>query len=199
MTAVLVSLAEMQRFLGDVPSSDDTLIQELLDETENLFLGECNRRDRPFIATADTVARTEVHDGTGTRILTLHYPIAASGLSTDITLGLDTSDPDDTLEYDDVETLVWVAGSRTIERTDGGIWGYRGVPRYVHVTYKAAADVPESAALGIKRVVAALYRQRGSEDASRESLSGYSRDVANAMDDPMWKRAIANAWEPRFV
>lgn len=199
MTAVLVNLAEMQRFLGDVPSSDDTVIQELLDHVEDLFLGECNRRHRPFIASADTTARTEVHDGTGTRILTLHYPIAASGLSTDITLGHDTSDPDDTLEYDDVETLVWVAGSRTIERTDGGIFGYRGVPRYVHVTYKAAADVPESAALGIKRVVAGLYRQRRHEDASRESLSGHSIDFANLMEDPMWRRAIANAWEPSFV
>lgn len=195
MTAVLVSLAEMQRFIGPEADSDGDVIQEILDHVEDLFLGECNRRDRPFIATADSTARTEVHDGTGTSLLTLNYPI--SELATDIKLGLDVADPDDTLTYNDVETLVYVAGKRSIERTDGGIFGYRDTPRYVHVTYKAAADVPESAQIGIKRVVAALYRQRGSEDASRESLSGYTRDMANPMEDPMWLAGIRNGREPR--
>lgn len=198
MTAVLVSLPEMQRFLfGDnpAPAGTDPLIQELLDEVEDLFLGETNRRHRPFIASADTSARTEVHDGTGCGVLTLHYPI--SDLSTDITLGLDSNDPDETLTHNDVDEVVWVAGKRTIERTDGGSFGYYGRPRYVRVTYKAAADVPESASVGIKRVVATLYRQRGTEDSSRYSLSGFSQDQSDPMKDPMWLRAIANGLEPR--
>lgn len=203
MTAVLVDYAEMERFLfqGDsAPTGHADVIQEILDHTEGMFLDAINRRDRPFLATADSTARTEVLDGTGSRILTLDYPISA--LATDIVLGLDSSDPDETLEYDDVEQVVFVAGKRTIERTDGGVWGYCGRPRYVHVTYKAAVDMPESGKLAIKRAVALVYRQLGAEDASRDSLSGYSRDMARfgrdfMGDDPIWMMAVRGNTAPR--
>lgn len=203
MTAVLVPPAEMERYLFGADSAPDghaDLIQEILNHTEDLFLAQCNRRDRPFIASADSVARTEVLDGTGSRVLTLAYPISA--LATDITLGLDSSDPDETLDYDDVEQVVWVAGKRTIERTDGGIWGALDRPRYVRVTYKAAADMPENAKLALKRATALVYRQIGSEDASRESLAGYSRDMARfgrdfMGDDPIWTMAVRANTDPR--
>lgn len=201
MTAVLVSLAEMQRFLGDPPSEDSDAIQEILNHVEDLFLKACGRHDRPFLATADTTARTEVKDGTGTRYLFLDYPI--SDLSTDITLGIDTSDLIETLEYDDVDSVVWVAGKRMIERTDGSVWGCYSTPRYVRVTYKAAADMPETPKLALKRATALIYRQRGTEDASRYSLSGYSQDQAKfgrefVDDDPIWLMAVNATREPRL-
>ena len=192
MPAVLLSLADVKSFIGNVPASDDAVLQSILDSVEDLFLAECNRRERPFLATADTSNRTEVHDGTGTRFLTLHYPI--STVQANITLGRSTSDPDETLDYTDVDVLVYVAGKRTIERTDGGIWGAADTPRYVHVTYRAQADKPEGPKLAFKRVCASVYRQRGSEDVSSESLGGfYSRDLADvANSDPVWRAAVAS-------
>lgn len=203
MTAVLVSLPDQLDFLGgDVPATEEPIVQAIIDHVEDLFLKQTNRHERPFLATTDTTARVEVKDGTGSDVLLLDYNISA--LATDITLGRDTADLDETLTYNDVDEVVWVAGKRMIQRTDGGVWGAAGSPRYVRVTYKAAADLPEMPQLAIKRIVAQIYRQRGSEDASTESVGGfYSRSMAKfgrefVDDDPIWLFAVRSEWEPRI-
>lgn len=189
-TAASVTLAELKTFLGISSSADDTLLQAILDGAEQQFLADCNRRERPFAASATD--RTEVHDGTGSHVLTLDYPISDVDA---IKLGLDVTNPDETLDDTDVEVVVWVAGKRTIERTDGGVWGAAGHPRYVHVTYDAQEDKPDEAKTAIKRLAASLWRQLGSEGAAIEGLDGYSRTLAK--DDPFYAMAVASQWEPR--
>lgn len=191
MTAVVASLTEVKRFLGISASTHDTLLQELLDHAEDELLAKCNRRERPFSASQNGI--TEVHDGTGSSVLTLKYPISA--LSGTVKLGRDTTDLDDELTSSDVDEVVFVAGKRTVERTDGGIFGEAGSPRYVRVTYDAQEDKPEIAKLAVKRMVAFLFRQLGSEGATRESFDGHSIDFAET--DPIWKSAVNSLGEPR--
>jgi hypothetical protein len=190
-TAVSVSPTELKRFLGVSSSTDDTLLQEILDSVEGLFLEETNRIGRPFLAAA-TENRAEVRDGTGSHVLTLDYPI---GDVDSIKLGYDSANPDETLDPDDVDEVVWVAGKRTIERVDGGTWGAYGAPRYVHVQYDTGTDVPDAVKLAIKRMAAVVYRQLGSEGSTRESVQGFSRELAET--DPFWVRCINNHREPR--
>jgi len=46
--------------------------------------------------------------------------------------------------------------------------------------------------LAIKRVVAQIYRQRGSEDATREQIGPYVRNLSDLVTtDPLWRRAVA--------
>lgn len=191
MTAVAVSLTEAKRFLGISASTHDTLLQELLDHSEELLLAECNRRERPFAASQNAI--TEVHDGTGSSLLTLKYPI--SSISGNVRLGRDTSDYDEELDSADVDEIVYAAGKRSVERTDGGIFGEAGSPRYVRVTYDAQEDKPEIAKLAIKRMVAFLFRQLGSEGATRETFDGHSIEFAET--DPLWKLAVKTLGESR--
>lgn len=183
---VVMDVAELKRFLraGD---DDNGLLSELLDGAEALFLEAVNREGAPF---GDALsARVEVHDGTGGNKLFLDYPVATV---TTIALGLDSATPDDTLDPAKVTVIVWGVGSRRLMRTDGGVFGVRGVPRYVHVTYDTQADRPPDAGLAIKRAVATVYRQIGSEDASSEKIGGFSHTLAQAMaDDEVWQSAVA--------
>jgi hypothetical protein len=90
--------------------------------------------------------------------------------------------------------VTFATGHRLISRTDGGIFGLAGKRRYVHVTYKSAADLPEPAQLAIKRAVAQVYRQRGSEDATFEAFGQgqYQRRLSALVDnDPLWMNAVA--------
>lgn len=195
--SVLVSLPELSSFLGGVDSSEDALLEALLDHVEGLFQERVGRRLRPYQAKQD--GRVEVRDGTGSCMLTLDYPIAA--LTAPIKIGRDTSNPTETLDPTDVDVLVFTAGRRAIHRTDGGVWGCANEPRTVHVTYDAAADVPSHAKLAVKRVCALIYRQRGSEDASEETIGGYTRRMAKfgrdfVDDDPIWKLAVDAEWDP---
>lgn len=197
MTAVLITLAEMQRFL-DVDDDGD-VIQEVLDHVEGLFLQQCGRRLRPFIATAD--GRTEVKSGTGSCELVLDYPIDDI-TSIKISADSDFSDPDESLDPDDADEVRWTVGERTIYRADGGTFGNAGERRVVQVVYDHAADKPDAAKLAVKRATAMIYRQRGTEDAARYSLSGYSQDQAKfgrdfVDDDPIWKMAVDALQEVR--
>lgn len=190
-TAILVTLAELKTFLGVTASTDDALLQSILDVVEQQFLAECNRRERPFVASAAN-NRAEVRDGNGSHVLTLDYAISDVD---SIKLGFDSSDPDEELDPDDVEEVVWVAGKRTITRTDGGSWGWVDAPRYIHVQYDTQADAPDVPKTALKRMCGLIYRQLGSEGSSRESLANYTRDLAR--DDSIWMAAVAAEWEPR--
>lgn len=192
MTAVLVSLSDAKAHCRVTATADDALFQTLIDPTESLFLSQAGRADRPF-ATAAT-GRVEVKDGTGTPMLMLDYPIASI---TSIKLGVDSTDPDETLDATDVDVVVFATGKRAIRRSDGGLFRTRGEARVIHVTYSHDADLPDSPKLAIKRAVAAVYRQIGSEDAKSETMpDGYSRQVAAVTeDDPLWGLAL-KAYEP---
>ena len=184
----LVSVAELKVFLkiAVADTDDDTLLGDLLDHTEGLFESETGRKDAPFVTSGSD--RSEVNDGTGTPELYLDYPISDV---TSISLGFDSGDFEDTLDPDDADIVVWGAGSRKIERVDGGVFGRLNKPRYVTVVYDFQADLPEEAQLAIKRVVGQIYRQRGSEDADREQIGSYIRKLSNLVDtDPLWRRAV---------
>ena len=183
----LVSLADLQTFLELSSGTDDDLLTDLLDHAEGLFESETGRKNVPFIAAAS--ARSEVKDGTGSAEVYLDYPINDI---TSISLGFDSSAFVETLTPSDPDKVVWGARSRRIMRVDGGIFGRTGQPRYLTIVYDFNADLPEEAQLAIKRVVAQTYRQRGSEDATREKIGPYSRDLSNLVEtDPLWRRAVA--------
>ncbi len=193
-TAVLVSLADMQSFLS-VGATDGALIQSLLDGVEEQFLADCNRRDRPFITNA-IASRVEIHAGTGTSLLALDYPVASIA---SITLGRNPSAPEVTLDPSDTTQVSFLVGKRNVMRVDGGVWGVLDAPAYVHVTYTTQVDTSSLAAVAVKRAVAAIYRQMGAEDTTRERLSSYERDLRQVYaDDAIWKYAVHAHWEPRI-
>jgi hypothetical protein len=183
--ADLLSVANAKTFLGLTVTTYDTLLTQLVDELEGLFESDCGRKDLPFAAAAE---QEEVRDGTGTCELFVDYPIEEL---TSIKLGLDPDDPDEELDVSDPTVLVYGAGKRRITRTDGGIFGYAQQPRYVHLVYDAQDDLPPSATLAIKRGIAMVFRQRGSEDALREALADYSHDLARIQTEDFWLRAVA--------
>lgn len=193
MAAALVTLAEQKTFLGIAVTTFDTVVQSILDHVEDLLVTQCGRRHRPF--SAAQTARAEVRDGTGTDRIVLDYVVAAL---TSVKIGRDSSAPNETLDITDVDVLAYAVGKRTLVRVDGGSFGGRGEPRVVHVTYNAAADLPDFCKLAVKRATALIYRQLGSEDAASESIAGYSRTMAKfgrdfVDDDPIWKMAVDSA------
>lgn len=191
MASVLVPVADVVAYLGDVDQDDTTLaavLAQLVDDVEAMFLADCGRSERPFVAAAS--ARTEVRDGTGSHVLYLDYPIAAL---TSVLLGLDPLDPDATLDVADATELSWQVGSERLVRTDGGCFGPYAKPNYVHVTYDAQADLPRDAALAITQGVAMLYRRFGSEGLSSESIGPHRADFAPLFrEEPAWKAAVAH-------
>jgi hypothetical protein len=211
MTAVLVTASDCKVFMRVTATADDSLIQSLADSVESLFLVQCGRTARPFATAATGVA--EVKNGTSHAMLMMDYPIASISA---ITIGVDASNPEETLTPTDVNSVVFTTGQRALWRTDGGVWRQRlalqsysltdsyGVaaaptlyPRVVHVTYSHDADAPDLAKLAVKRAVASVYRQIGSEDAKSETLpDGYSRTLADVSSDPIWKMAVESVTEP---
>lgn len=189
--SVLVSVTELKLYLGDAPaSSDDALLQALLDDVEALFASEAGRQVSEF-QDAGT-ARTEVHDGTGSADLYLDYPINAL---TSVVLGYDSASPDETLDIADKHVLVYAVEGRRLSRTDGGTFGRAGQPRYVTVVYDFAADLPADAKLAIKSVTSSVYRNRGSEGMKSETVGAfysYTREDIKAAttDDPFWCAAV---------
>jgi hypothetical protein len=183
----LVSLTDLKTFLGVTASTDDDLLTDLLEHLEALFESETGRKDAPFTAAAED--RIETLDGTGSAHVFLDYPISAL---VSAILGFDPSDPVETLDTTDLEIMTFTAGHRRLTRSDGGTWGIVGAPNYVQITYDTQADLPEEAQLAIKRAVGQVYRQRGSEDATSETIGAYRRDLSNLIaDDPLWTRAVA--------
>lgn len=202
MTAVLVTASAAKVHMRVTATTDDTLIQGLVDAAEELFCVQCGRKDRPF-ATAAT-GRSEVHAGTGTNLLTVDYPIASASGITSLKIGTDVSDPSETLTATDIDDVTLATGGRSIWRTDGGTFGDWMEPRVVHITYNHNADTTSPgaalAAVAIKRAVAAVYRQIGSEDAKSETLpNGYTRTLQDvAKGDPVWTVAVDAMWEPEL-
>lgn len=185
----LVNLADLQTFLDVSGGTDDALLTDLLEHAEAMFESQTGRTASPFIASGTDL--TEVRDGSGSRDLYLNYAI--TGVDT-VKLGFDVSDPIETLDPSDIDELTFAVGSRRLTRTDGGLFGTAGKQRYVHVQYDHQADLPEDAQIAVKRLVAQIYRQRGSEDATFETFGQgqYQRRMSNiAAEDPIWLRTVA--------
>ena len=184
--ADLLTLAELKDWMRVTTDTENVELQDGLDSLEETLEEECDRTRIPFQA-AQT-GRVEVRDGTGSRELYLDYPISTV---TTIELGRDSASRDDTLDPTDVNEVIWIAGERRIVRTDGGKWGKYRSPLYVNVTYNAEADLPRMAKLAIVRVMAALWRQRGSEGVKLKKLLDSSATMLKLMDDqPEWTRAV---------
>lgn len=196
--STLVAVEDVIDVLGGVASfdEDDTpVLDRVITQVESLFLSQANRRERPFQAAQS--ARVEVHDGTGTGLLVLDYPIAAL---TSVLLGPDATAPAETLTVADVNVLRFAPGKATLYRVDGGTFRQNGEPRVVHVTYNAAADLPADAALAIQNVAVSIWRRRGSEDVTSDRLGGFSADYLSiAQADPLWQLALKAHWTPAFA
>lgn len=184
--ATLVSLTEFDTWLGGAVASENTLRTDILTRVQRRFERECGRADVPFVDAAS--GRVEYRDGTGTCELYLDYGITTL---TSITLGFDHSEPDETLLVGD---LIYSTNARRIVRLDG-VFGCFGAPRYVKVTYDAAADLPADAADAIYQAAAAEYRRRGGEGVKSETMGPYSVSYFDAQTTTItdvWRTAIGN-------
>lgn len=187
----IVTVAELKEYLGDAPaSSDDALLEALLDNVEALYERAC-LRDVGFFRASDTDL-TEVLDGTGSRNLWLSYPIAAI---TSITLGYDSAAADETLTVASKAVVSYGVGSRLVTRTDGGWFGLVGQRRYVEVVYDHQGNLPADAKLPIMQVASSLYRNRGSEGMKSETVGSfysYTRDDAEsiAANNLLWQLSV---------
>lgn len=186
MARRLVEQTEVVEYLGIAEEKYSNALEQLRLSTIGLFERLCDRAHAPF---SDAIAaRTEVHDGTGSDSLWLDYPIATL---TSVKIGRNPATPDETVTVGDVDVLAVDVGARRVVRVDGGEFGELDAPRVVHVTYDTADDLPADAQLAVLRVIAQVYRQRGSEDASSETVSGYARTMANlAAQDALWLAAV---------
>lgn len=194
--SALLTAAEVATHLGitEPTPAQLTLLDGLISQAESAFLAECRRSEKPFQA-AET-GRVEHHQGVGRVKLWLDYPISDV---TSVTLGTDTSDLDETLDPDDIDELVWIAGKQWLIRSDGGVFGQEWQPYYVHVTYDAAADLPADAKGAIRNAVVQLFQRQGSEGLLSEQIGPYQAQFAEMMSgngsitsgDPLWRAAVA--------
>jgi hypothetical protein len=186
--APLVTLTEAKVYLGPTDAADDALLQTLIDAVIALLAEQCGRASAPWTTTGLT-ARTEILDGTGTPVLWLDYPATTV---TTIAIGFNPSTPDETLDASDATKVSWVAGSAQVVRVDGGVFACYGDRRRVRVTYDTQADAPVEAKLAVNRVVAALYQQRGAEDATTERTGTTEVQLAQIADsDAVWQQVVA--------
>jgi hypothetical protein len=186
--ADLVSYAELKAYLNLPDDSRETEITALLENIEGALEAQCDREGLPFQAAE--AGRVEWHDGTGTIRLFLFYPISDV---TEILVGRDAADPDDELDPDDVDEVVWDAGPDLfkITRTDGAKWPPHRAPRCIRVTYDAAAFLPELATLAVKRVAGAFVRQFGAEGYKSFKLLDAGGSLQRIMDEtPEWTAAV---------
>ncbi len=185
----LVSYAELALYLQLPNSDNETAITALLERVEGTLETDCDREALPFL-TAQS-GRAEWRDGTGTRRLRLHYPIATL---TSITLGRDSSDPDETLDVADVNVVSFstgIGGAGMLTRTDGGKFGVYRSPRYIKITYDAAAFLPNAAKDAVMDVAAGRVRQFGAEGFKSFKLLDSGGSLRQLMDESgAWKRAV---------
>jgi hypothetical protein len=184
----LATLAEFEEWLGGTVVAEATLRQAILDQAEALFEAACGRAHAPFAA-ADT-GREETLTGTGAPSIFLDYPIDDV---TEVLLGFDPANPDETLDPTDPAVLVWEEGGTRLTRVDGGKFGCLGDPAFVRVTYDTQAELPDDAKLAVLRMAATLYRGRGSEEVKSETMGPYSVTYAlssAAATDPVWQTAV---------
>jgi hypothetical protein len=205
----LVEYDEQRVFLDLKDEVDEILVGDLLDEVTALFEAECGRAQVPFGKAQ--LGRVEVVPARpGSSELWLDYGIAAVS---SVGMGPNVDAPTETLDPLDRSKLVYKVGERRLYRVDGGTWqagspvlswarggplvprgmydGLPGIPSWVRVVYDTVADLPLTARLAVKRVAAAVYRQRHNEGMSSTTdgdLSEVIQEVASK--DDTWKMAV---------
>jgi hypothetical protein len=182
--ADLASVAMLEEYLGE---TDDGTFEALLNRVEAALEAACGRTDRPFTAALEEDAEiTETHDGTGTSTLYLRYPVMAISA---IAIGEIPSAPAETLDPEDAAVVSWVEGSRKVVRRNG-YWSWPQCSRVIHVTYAHAGDLPDEAVQAVLVEAARIWRQRGGEDVTAESIGGYRSDLAAGTSET-WAMAVA--------
>lgn len=183
----LVSYAELKDYLQLPNDVNETAITALLERVEGSLEAECDREALPFQTTQS--GRIEWRDGTGTIRLFMHYPIA---VLTSITLGRDSSSPDETLDVTDVDVVSFDVGETRITRVDGGRFGAHRSPRQILVTYDAAAFLPEKAKDAVMDVASGRVRQFGSEGFKSFKLLDSGGSLRKLMSESdAWQTAVA--------
>lgn len=197
MASALLSVADLKIALNDTATSvdGDKRYERLIDDVQAIFEAEVGRSRRPF-AGAQT-GRIEVHDGNGDVELLLDYPV---GALTSVLVGADTAEPDETLDISDKQVLRYGVGQHRLMRVDGGVFGCDGDPRVVHVTYDAAADLPQKAKAAVIAGCKVLVARWGAEGVAAERIGAYSIDYANFVtsdmaNDPIWKMGVEACME----
>lgn len=190
MAADLVTAAQLATHLG-ISDPGGGIFDALLEAVEADFERAVGRTATPFRSSGSL---TEVFDGTGTTDLYLGYPVSSL---TSIKLGEDTSNPDETLDFTDLDVLRYAAGSRRLVRVDGGVFRCRGEPRVIHVAYTCAADLPADAAYAVKVVAGIRYNKKGAETLTSERLGSWSAEYSDTLSTGggmpyEWTSAIAN-------
>lgn len=206
----LVSVQEQAAYLG--LTSPDQATQAslalLIAGVTDLFQTACGRGSIPFQAAQ--AARIEVQDATGDAKLWLDYPPQTI---TAVKLGLDFTNPEETLDPANPLVLIWRPGDRCVQRVDGGLWSAgsggallswsRGGPLtpenwseprgLVQITYDAQADQPARAKLAVMKVVAAWLNQKGAEGLKAEGRGARSFQYLTDVD-PDWARAVESCF-----
>lgn len=185
----LVAVEEVRTYAGLQDAGAETMLQDLIDQVEALFLAQVGRTARPY--QQGGTGRVEVWDGTGSRDLYLDYPVKA--LTAAITLGY-VSPWDESLTPTDPAVLSFQVGSRRLVRVDGGRFGELGKPNYVRVTYDAADDLPDDVRMAVIRMVTALARESGLGESTANRTLPDGEDLPAVQDvvaADMWQAAIA--------
>jgi hypothetical protein len=207
----LVEYDEAREFLDLKDEVDEKLIGDLLDGVTAVFEAECGRAKVPYGKAQ--LGRAEVHPARpGSWELKLDYGIAAVS---SIGLGVDPESPTETINPATPGVVRFTVGDRILYRIDGGTWdagspilswarggplvpgprpGLEWGPRqpgWVKLVYNTTADLPLTAQMAVKRVTAAIYRQRHKEGFSSKSggdLTEVIQEVASK--DDIWKLAV---------
>ena len=186
--AELLSVDQVQDFLGNKDPADVALLELLIDQVIAAFQAAIGRSERPYTADPQTV-RVELRDGTGNRDLWLDYPIQT--LTDPVLIGRDPSSQVSLAPADPL-VLSWKVGGRRLSRVDGCRFGCLGDPNLITVTYGADADpLPADVQLVILRVIAANYRETGRPEALHDREQDETQPLPFVADrDPLWLAAI---------
>lgn len=176
--ADLVSEPELSQYLGGDVDDPNTL-QSVLTAAEDLL----ERATGQVFAEGATVT-DEKRNGNGLKTLRLARIVASI---TTVKVGHDSADPDTTLTSDDV-----VFDGQRIVRIDGGVFPF-GTAN-VHVTYEAADNLPEIAKMAVLEGAAFLWRRRGREHVTSETVGEFGAISVSAQlrRQPAWSAALSH-------
>jgi hypothetical protein len=186
--ADLLTLDDLKSYLGNQDSDHDAFLDLMLDVVETMLEGKTGQNFAAGGAVTD-----EPQDGKGTPWLYLDRPPSAVSA---IKVGQDVSDPDDTIDVADI--VVDQANSRLIY-LNSRIFP-KGI-RNIFVTYTAAENLPALAKAAVMEGTTYLYRRRGREHITGESLGELGTiNLMNARLErlPVWQAAIMEL-SPEFV
>jgi hypothetical protein len=169
-------------------STDEALLEQLLDRATTIFETAVNRADSPF--GSGRTGLIEIYEGQGSRRLVLNYPIKAV---TSVVIGRDLSAPEVTLDVTD--PLVVMFRGRELLRNDGLGWKLPSHhPSFVKIVYNSLDDVPTDATEAVLSLAGMMYQRVGIEGLKSETLDNYSASFLTQTDFdtevPGWTLAV---------